>query len=134
MSELKLSDFSRRLHFGLGQKLLFNNILLVLNIIYILVFAGENVKFKGTEYKVGDFLIMSDDEAFCITQIFASSENDTAVVKSKSHLINFIPSLRAFQLMETQEIYNNNLITDFPSTPRNTHKVLNKNYIIHKNY
>lgn len=96
--------------------------------------SGKSINFKGTGYKLGDFLIISMDEALLITHIFASSQNDIATIKTESYDINFIPNLRAFQLRERRRIHNVNIISDFSIVPRNTHKVSNQYYIFNKTY
>lgn len=88
--------------------------------------------YKGTEYKVGDFIIINENETAMLTHLFPSSNYDLVITEFEIFKISFDKNLRAFKLSESQGIVDVKLLSEFSFFPRNTHSVSGQKYILKK--
>lgn len=85
--------------------------------------------FNGLKFHIGDFLLVDENVAVKITQIFVSEINDIAVLSFDLHSLEFDNNLQAYEIGDE---FDNDMdfICNFNSAPLSHHSVAQRNFLL----
>lgn len=92
---------------------------------------AKSVKYIGCIYKLGDFILINDDLAANIKNIYISREDDIVFIKFDRIELIYEENLCAYRILNTLND-DIKIITDFTNPPVNAHNVLRETFLVNK--
>lgn len=89
--------------------------------------------YLGTDYRLGDFIIINENLAIKIVQIFVSQQEVVAALTGLKHSIRFYKDLHMFKIIEALE-EDNFLLSSFKYPSINVLKYKQNLYLKNKSF
>lgn len=86
------------------------------------LFSAKSVKFNGSEYKIGDFLIENETIAAKIEKLYVSQVKDMVVLCFSLYTISYDQNLLAYKVSDYRGT-ELDLIVNFKNGPSSCHNV-----------